>query len=80
MDQPKDKYNVPIGDPVEIGRPDGLDVMNVVSGTECTGMIPTPPLDDGETGAYREIYDVPVERSDVNTPHSDRKQSGKYRA
>lgn len=34
--------------------------MNVVSGTDCTGMVPSAPLDDGEADAYRLIGDMPV--------------------
>ncbi len=36
------------------------DAMNIVSGTECTGMVPTAPLEDGEADAYRLIGDMPV--------------------
>ena len=34
--------------------------MNVVSGAECTGMVPSAPIGDSQANAYREIYDVPV--------------------
>lgn len=33
------------------------DPMQVVSGTECTGMIPTPPLTDGQADAYHDLHD-----------------------
>ncbi|MBQ1412829.1 MAG: hypothetical protein IIY93_06545 [Clostridia bacterium] len=36
------------------------DAMNVVSGAECTGMVPSAPIGDSQANAYREIYDVPV--------------------
>ena len=36
--------------------------MNVASGTECTGMTPTPPLGTDDAESYREIYDIPVEQ------------------
>lgn len=31
----------------------------VVSSTEATGMIPTPPMSEAEAKSYTEIYDVP---------------------
>ncbi len=31
----------------------------VVSSTECTGLIPTPPLSVAETESYTEIYHIP---------------------
>lgn len=62
-----DQYHVPLED--SFGEFPDDDSMNVVSGTECTGMVPTPPLSDGEADAYREIYDVPVEQNPVNEPY-----------
>lgn len=32
---------------------------NVVSGTECTGLIPTPPENETEAEAYTELYAIP---------------------
>ncbi|WBY64872.1 MAG: hypothetical protein ACFWUD_09385 [Thermocaproicibacter melissae] len=32
---------------------------NVVSGTECTGLIPTPPEDEPESESYTELYTIP---------------------
>lgn len=55
------QYHVPSDD--SFGELPDDETMNVVSGTECTGMVPTPPLSDGEADAYREIYDVPVEQN-----------------
>jgi hypothetical protein len=37
-----------------------LDPNNVVSNTECTGLIQTPPLTEDEAESYKEIYDLPV--------------------
>ena len=31
----------------------------VVSATECTGLMPVPPQNDGEAESYNEIYVVP---------------------
>ncbi len=44
-------------------------LMNVISGTECTGMTPTPPLDAEEADAYRELSGVPVEETH-DTPYT----------
>lgn len=62
-----DKYHVPFED--NFGEFPDDDTMNVVSGAECTGMVPTPPLSDAEADAYREIYDVPVEQNPVTQPY-----------
>lgn len=31
----------------------------VASATECTGLIPTPPLSEEEAESYSDIYDIP---------------------
>ncbi|MDD4334540.1 MAG: hypothetical protein PHY77_02925 [Desulfotomaculaceae bacterium] len=31
----------------------------VVSSTECTGLIPNPPLSEDQAESYAEIYDIP---------------------
>lgn len=36
-----------------------IDPHIVVSSTEATGMIPTPPMSEAEAKSYTEIYDVP---------------------
>lgn len=33
--------------------------LNLESQTECTGMIPTPPVDDVQQDGYHDIYSVP---------------------
>ena len=60
MTPKRDKYNVPIGDDMRLY--DDM-TMNVISGTECTGMTPTPPLDGEEADAYRQLSGVPVEET-----------------
>lgn len=56
-----DKKNVPKDNPADGSY--ALDMMNihngVVSNTECTGLMPTPPEDYDEAEAYNEIYVVP---------------------
>lgn len=54
---------------------EGLDT--VASVTECTGLIPTPPLSEGEAESYTDIYTIPKPENDQNnglqqlkkTPH-----------
>lgn len=36
-----------------------LDQNTVASSTECTGLIPTPPMSVDEAESYNEIYDIP---------------------
>lgn len=36
-----------------------LDPEDVVSGTECTGLIPTPPITEAEAESYAQLYTVP---------------------
>lgn len=31
--------------------------MNSESGTDCTGLMPTPPLSEQESESYEEVYD-----------------------
>ena len=45
----------------ECGRLERIDTMNVVSDTEYTGMIPTPPGGCDDANSYREIGDIPAE-------------------
>ena len=40
-------------------EPDYMDLTNVVSSTECTGLIQGFPQDDNEIDAYTEICDIP---------------------
>ena len=37
---------------------DGWELDDVVSSTECTGLIPTPPASDGDADSYADIYSV----------------------
>ncbi len=32
-------------------------IMNSESGTDCTGLMPTPPLNEAESESYEEVYD-----------------------
>lgn len=37
---------------------------SVISGTECTGMVAAPPLDQEQAESYRQIYDIPLEQNE----------------
>ncbi len=53
------------------GQMEGLydgDTMNVASGTEYTGMIPTPPGGCDDADSYREIGDIPAEPTIIGDP------------
>ncbi|TQI65863.1 hypothetical protein [Clostridium sp. KNHs216] len=39
---------------------------NVISSTECTGLIQTPPVSEGEAEAYTEIYHIPKPENEEN--------------
>jgi hypothetical protein len=39
---------------------------SVASATECTGLIPTPPVSEEEAESYTKIYDVPHPKNKVN--------------
>lgn len=41
----------------------------VISSTECTGMMHSPPLNEAETDSYTDIYDIPQPR---NNPLNDK--------
>jgi hypothetical protein len=42
---------------------DYYDIQNIYSQTDCTGMIPTPPLDDAQVDGYHDIYSVPQQNA-----------------
>ncbi len=43
-----------------------FDAESVVSATECTGLVQTPPISVDEAESYNEIYDVPHSRNKVD--------------
>ncbi len=53
--------------------------LDIASITECTGMIPTPPLNDDEVDNYADIYSVPqqsaVNANNIETTSQQRKIS-----
>ncbi|MBQ9901612.1 MAG: hypothetical protein IJM51_04410 [Clostridia bacterium] len=49
----------------EYGQLESMDGMNVVSDTEYTGMIPTPPGGCDDCTSYREIGDIPAPQPEI---------------
>ena len=41
-----------------------LDIDNVASATDCTGLIPSAPINDEEVDAYAEICPIPHPKQD----------------
>lgn len=38
---------------------DFLEMSGVASSTDCTGLIPTPPLEEADADSYTDIYNIP---------------------
>lgn len=49
---------------------DDYATLDIASTTDCTGMIPTPPLNEYEVDNYADIYSVP-QQSAVNAQKAD---------
>ncbi len=43
----------------DIADYDFLDVVGVASATECTGLMPTPPIKESDVDSYTDLYDIP---------------------
>lgn len=59
----RDKQLLPIRMPSEDRL---IDSENVASATECTGLIPTPPISEEEAESYTKIYNIPQPKNKVN--------------
>ena len=68
----KNKHNSSIPQTDAYGQSEGMDTMNVVSDTECTGMIPTPPGGCDDAASYRDIGDIPPEPTVIGDPPKDK--------
>lgn len=55
MNKHKDKYN--------LSRKDDYKSLDITSATECTGMVPTPPLTDAQTEGLSGVYSVPQKKA-----------------
>ena len=62
--------NIPQTD--QYGQFESMDAMNVVSDTEYTGMIPTPPGGCDDCNSYSEIGDVPPQQPTIGDPPTDK--------
>lgn len=51
----KDEYNVDFKDAFDSQR-------NVASSTDCTGLIPSPPINDEESNSYTDLNSIPKPR------------------
>ena len=60
MNDPKNKQMAPMD-----MEDDFFDYDTVASATECTGLMPTPPLTKRAVDSYAEIYDVPLAKDDM---------------
>lgn len=41
--------------------PDDINITNVASSTECTGLFQQAPYDENQIDSYNEIYDIPMQ-------------------
>ena len=62
----------------QYGQLEGMDGMNVVSDTEYTGMIPTPPGGCDDCESYSEIGDIPSQQPTIGDHPTEK--SGKKHA
>ena len=48
-----------------------FDDESVVSSTECTGLIQTPPVSVNEAKSYTQVYNIPITKDKMNNgiPH-----------
>ena len=54
-----------------------IDPEIVVSSTEATGLIPTPPMSAAEAKSYTEIYDVPQPKVKIaDDDQNDKRRDG----
>ena len=51
------------------------EMMEVASATECTGLLPTPPVSRPETKSYDKIYDIPLAKDE--SVNEMKKRTGK---
>jgi hypothetical protein len=73
----KNRNNTPQTD--EYGQLESMDGMNVVSDTEYTGMIPTPPGGCDDCESYSEIGDIPSQQPTIGDPPTDKFKKKKAR-
>ncbi len=42
------------------------DMGSVASASDCTGLIPSPPANEGEAESYAELYNIPQPTDELN--------------
>jgi hypothetical protein len=47
-----------------------FDQEQVVSATECTGLIPTPPQSAEQAESYAQLYHIPQSKDQPNSSHA----------
>ncbi len=63
-DPKKKKWEFPLYDEDRVSNI--LNSENVASATECTGLIPSAPLNEDEMDSYANLYSVPKVKNEVN--------------
>ncbi|MGI5849105.1 MAG: hypothetical protein ACOX8Q_03405 [Christensenellales bacterium] len=58
---------------------DDYVALDIMSNTECTGMIPTPPLSSDDVDGYSEIYSV-TQQEAINAQKADTAKQQKRRS
>jgi hypothetical protein len=59
---------------------DELGMLNqVASGSDCTGLEPTPPIQSNEAESYAELYSIPKMTSPVNNAFQEVRPDPKKR-
>lgn len=65
MSDPQKKgWEFPLYDEDSVSNILSADI--VASATECTGLIPSAPLNEDEMDSYANLYSVPKVKNDVN--------------
>lgn len=44
----------------EENQDDFFDINKMASANDCTGLVPTPPLDDEQADSYTKMYEIPT--------------------
>jgi hypothetical protein len=62
---------------------DDMLSMDVISATEVTGMVPTPPLTEAQAEGYRQLFPIPQPKAAsarcADTPEEQEEQSSERR-
>ncbi|MGE5494385.1 MAG: hypothetical protein ACM3S4_03665 [Burkholderiales bacterium] len=64
-------------DDPEVNPYDFYSGVSIGSQTECTGMVPTPPLDDAQVDGYHDIHSIPQQKGTGAMKMKDAKEQKK---